>query len=179
MSLGLENLNLGLSVCMNNDINDYKKMVDNYYIIGYKLCESITKLDSSTNTSYIKFKYENNCGKLDIIEIEIEYSNIKIIALNSYHIPNNILPNKFKNVSNVSKYNFEDLYKLYDYVSEPNNINKISMFSIKIIENDKMFTITDKRYNIYLLSDEIKTESNYLPSKCIIKNFIKNILVPL
>ena len=63
-----------------------------------------------------------------------------------------------------------------DYVNEDANKKKISKYNIKIIENDKIFTINDEKYNILKLEDNIQSDKEYLQIDITIKSLISNIL---
>jgi len=65
-----------------------------------------------------------------------------------------------------------------NYINDNENKTKISKLFIKIIENDKVFTITDSKFNIYKLDDMITSDSEYLNYKCTIQSLINHILIP-
>jgi hypothetical protein len=153
----------------NTDIDNYKKMVNDYYLIGYKWNDILKSVITKSNKQFMKFtKASRNI--LETIDVEVLYPYFKIINLTVYIFP----------VNDLTSYNgsYEDNLAMMNYINDNENKKKISKLFIKIIENDKIFTITDNRYNIYKLDDIITSDNEYLHYKCTIQSLISHILLP-
>lgn len=149
-------------------LNDYKGMVTDYCLIGYKLKGNLELITSKSNKQFLKL---NKVGKtiVEIIDVEVVYPYFKIINLTVYILP---LPNlTMYNINNPEHCNV-----IMDYVNENANKKKMSKYNIKIMENDKIFTINDGKYNILKLEDTIQSDKEYLQIDITIKVMISNIL---
>jgi hypothetical protein len=154
------------------DIEDYKTLVDKYYLIGYKWTNEIEKIISIVNNKFMKLT--NSIVKtLETIDVSVSYPHFKIVKLNFYLLH---LDNSF---SNYDSNNYKHNQIILDYVYNKINKDKINKISINIVENDKIFTINDDKFNIYTLDDVILVENKYynfskkIKIKTIISNFIE------
>jgi hypothetical protein len=133
------------------EVLDYDAMVNNFYLIDYKWVDnmSINKPNIKNN----KFmKYCDASKKLEIIEIDVMYPHFKIINFTVYLLPL-FNPAVYENTT-INGY-LNNNQKVIKYINDITMHDKLSKFSIKIIENDKIFTITDEKYNIYKITDYI------------------------
>ena len=129
------------------DIETYKTMINKYYLIGYKWKDNILPMVSLPNKQFMKFN-----KTIETIDVLVAYSYFKIVNINIYYIEANSNNN---NANNIEKYN----KMILDFITNKNqdsneNKDKIKQISIKIIENDKIFTISDDNYNIFSIDNE-------------------------
>jgi hypothetical protein len=152
------------------NINDYRVMMKDYYLIGYKWNELLQNIITKANKQFMKFT-KTSLNILETIDVDVIYPFFKIVNLTIYILP----------VTDLTSYNnnsYEDNLEMVNYINDNENKKKISKLYIKIIENDKIFTITDNNYNIYKLDDYITSDEEYLYYKCTIKSLINNIILP-
>jgi hypothetical protein len=149
-------------------LNDYKGMVADYCLFGYKWKGNLELATSKSNKQFLKL---SKTGKniLEIIDVKVVYPYFKIINLTVYILP--LLDLTAYNSNNPEHCNI-----MIDYVNEDVNKKKMSKYNIKIIENDKIFTINDEKYNILKLEDHIQSDKEYLQIDITIKSLISNIL---
>jgi len=149
-------------------IDDYKKMVNDYCLIDYKWKDNLESITSKSNKKFLKL---NKVGKniLEIIDVDIVYSFFKIINLIVFILP-------LHDLTEYNSNNPEHCSIMIDYVNEDINKKKMSKYHIKIIENDKIFTINDEKYNVLKLEDNIQSDKEYLQIDISIKSLIINIL---
>lgn len=149
-------------------LNDYNKMVSDYCLIGYKWKDNLELITSKSNKQFLKL---NKVGKniLEIIDVDIVYPFFKIINLFVFILP-------LHDLTAYNSNNPEHCSIMIDYVNEDINKKKMSKYHIKIIENDKIFTINDEKYNILKLEDNIQSDKEYLQIDITIKSLISNIL---
>jgi hypothetical protein len=160
------------------NMEDYKKFVDKYYLIGYKWKDNISKIISISNMQFMKFI--NSVNKIvQTIDVSVAYPHFKIVKLNIYLFPQHI-DNYITNIfSNYDSRNIQHNQLILDYINNDINKDKINKISINIIENDTIFTINDDKYNIYSLDDNItinnKHQNNHknIKIKKLISNFIE------
>ncbi len=141
-----------------------------YYLIGYKWNELLQNIITKANKQFMKFT-KTSLNILETIDVDVIYPFFKIVNLTIYILP----------VTDLTSYNnnsYEDNLEMVNYINDNENKKKISKLYIKIIENDKIFTITDNNYNIYKLDDYITSDEEYLYYKCTIKSLINNIILP-
>ena len=141
-----------------------------YYLIGYKWNELLQNIITKANKQFMKFT-KTSLNILETIDVDVIYPFFKIVNLTIYILP----------VTDLTSYNnnsYEDNLEMVNYINDNENKKKISKLYIKIIENDKIFTITDNNYNIYKLDDYITSDGEYLYYKCTIKSLINNIILP-
>ena len=149
-------------------LNDYKGMVADYCLFGYKWKGNLELATSTSNKQFLKL---SKTGKniLEIIDVKVVYPYFKIINLTVYILPADTLIAYNSN-------NPEHCNIMIDYVNEDINKKTVCKYSIKITENDKIFTITDEKYNILKLEDNIQSDKEYLQIDITIKSLISNIL---
>ena len=149
---------------------EYKALIDKYYLIGYKWKNDIEKMLSIPNKQFMKF-VNTNVRTLETIDVSVAYPHFKIITLNFYLLPPD-------NPDNNPDNNIDDNHGILNYINNEANKDKISNISIKIVENDKIFTISDDKFNIYGLNDTIQIENKYYNFKKIIgiKKLISNFI---
>jgi hypothetical protein len=149
-------------------LNDYKGMVADYCLFGYKWKGNLELATSKSNKQFLKL---SKTGKniLEIIDVKVVYPYFKIINLTVYILPADTLIAYNSN-------NPEHCNIMMDYVNEDINKKTVCKYSIKITENDKIFTITDEKYNILKLEDNIQSDKEYLQIDITIKSLISNIL---
>jgi hypothetical protein len=152
------------------NIDNYRVIVNDYYLIGYKWNDTLKSIITKSNKQFMKFT-KTSRNILETIDVEVLYPYFKIINLTVYILPVNDL-------TSYNNYSYEDNLAMMNYINDNENKKKISKFYIKIIENDKVFTITDNRFNIYKLDDFITSDSDYLHYKCTIRSLINHILLP-
>ena len=149
-------------------LDDYKGMVADYCLIGYKWKGNLESIISKSNKQFLKL---SKTGKniLEIMDVEVAYSFFKIVNLTVYILP-------LHDLATYNCYNPDHCIAIMDYVNDDINKKQISKYNIKIIENDKIFTINDDKYNILKLEDNIKSDKEYLQIDITIKSLISNIL---
>ena len=152
------------------NINYYRTMVKDYYLIGYKWNNTLKNIINKSNKQFMKFT-KTSRNILETIDVEVLYPYFKIINLTVYILP-------VDDLTSYNNYSYEDNLAMMNYINDNENKKKISKLFIKIIENDKVFTITDSKFNIYKLDDIITSDSEYLHYKCTIQSLINHILVP-
>ena len=149
-------------------LNDYKGMVADYCLFGYKWKGNLELATSKSNKQFLKL---SKTGKniLEIIDVKVVYPYFKIINLTVYILP-------LLDLTEYNSNNPEHCNIMMDYVNEEINKKKMSKYNIKIVENDKIFTINDEKYNILKLEDNIQSDKEYLQIDITIKSLISNIL---
>jgi len=149
-------------------LNDYKGMVADYCLFGYKWKGNLELATSKSNKQFLKL---SKTGKniLEIIDVKVVYPYFKIINLTVYILP-------LHDLTDYNSNNPEHCNIMMDYVNEEINKKKMSKYNIKIVENDKIFTINDEKYNILKLEDNIQSDKEYLQIDITIKSLISNIL---
>jgi len=152
------------------NINYYRTMVKDYYLIGYKWNNTLKNIITKSNKQFMKFT-KTSRNILETIDVEVLYPYFKIINLTVYILP-------VDDLTSYNNYSYEDNLAIMNYINDNENKTKISKLFIKIIENDKVFTITDSKFNIYKLDDMITSDSEYLNYKCTIQSLINHILIP-
>jgi hypothetical protein len=145
-------------------------MVKDYYLIGYKWNNTLKNIITKSNKQFMKFT-KTSRNILETIDVEVLYPYFKIINLTVYILP-------VDDLTSYNNYSYEDNLAIMNYINDNENKTKISKLFIKIIENDKVFTITDSKFNIYKLDDMITSDSEYLNYKCTIQSLINHILIP-
>lgn len=123
---------------------------------------------NNTNRQYIKL---TKTGKniLESIDIQVEYPYFKIVNLTVYILQ----------LCDLTTYNSnfpEQNITMLKYINNIENKKFISKYNIKITENDKIFTITDNKFNILKLEDIVYSDSEYLATEIKVKYLISNIL---
>jgi len=141
-----------------------------YYLIGYKWNNTLKNIITKSNKQFMKFT-KTSRNILETIDVEVLYPYFKIINLTVYILP-------VDDLTSYNNYSYEDNLAIMNYINDNENKTKISKLFIKIIENDKVFTITDSKFNIYKLDDMITSDSEYLNYKCTIQSLINHILIP-
>ncbi len=152
------------------NINYYRTMMKDYYLIGYKWNNTLKNIITKSNKQFMKFT-KTSRNILETIDVEVLYPYFKIINLTVYILP-------VDDLTSYNNYSYEDNLAIMNYINDNENKTKISKLFIKIIENDKVFTITDSKFNIYKLDDMITSDSEYLNYKCTIQSLINHILIP-
>ena len=150
------------------NINEYKNLVSQYYFIGYKWKGILNTCILQSYKPYIKLN-KTGSNILESIEVLVEYPYCKIVNLTVYILP----------LHDLSTYNSsfpEHNIGMLNYINNIENKKKITKYNIKIIENDKIFTITDNKYNILKLNTLISSVEGYLPIDISVKYLITNIL---
>ena len=149
-------------------LDDYKSMVADYCLIGYKWKGNLESITLKSNKQFLKL---NKTGKniLEIMDVEVAYQFFKIVNLTVYILP-------LHDLSRYNCHNPDHCITIMDYVNDDINKKQISKYNINIIENDKIFTINDDKYNILKLEDNIQSDKEYLQIDIPIKLLISNIL---
>jgi hypothetical protein len=63
---------------------------------------------------------------------------------------------------------------MLNYINNEASKDKITKISIKIVENDKIFTVMDDNFNIYKINDTIQiNNTKNIKIKMLISNFIE------
>lgn len=146
------------------EIKEYKEMVDEYCFFNYKWISDISELFHNPKKNFMRFGKTNN-DILEVISFEVIKPNFKIIKLTTYKINND-----FDNIINKS------IDNIYKYANDNLNKDKINKFTIKIIENDKTFSITDCKYNILKMRDIVKSDNEYQEGGMDVEDLVKYIL---
>lgn len=155
-----------------NYIETYKTYINKYYLIGYRWKDEIIPMLSVPNKEFMKFTNNiDGISMLETINVLVAYSYFKIISIDLYQIENDLI-----NTYNSNSLEHNQL--ILNYINNEANMNKIKKISIKITENDKIFTISDGNYNIYSIED-IKNNSltNSLKSiSALVDNYLERII---
>lgn len=146
------------------EITKYKEMVEEYCFYNYKWITDISELFHNPRKNFMRFGNTNN-DILEVISFEVIKPHFKIIKLTIYKINND-----FDNIINKS------IDNIYKYTNDNINKDKINKFTIKIIENDKTFSITDCKYNIFKMQDVVKSNNEYQDGRMVIADLVKYIL---
>ena len=141
---------------------------NNGTLLGNTLLGNNGTLLGNTNRQYIKL---TKTGKniLESIDIQVEYPYFKIVNLTVYILQ----------LCDLTTYNSnfpEQNITMLKYINNIENKKFISKYNIKITENDKIFTITDNKFNILKLEDIVYSDSEYLATEIKVKYLISNIL---
>jgi hypothetical protein len=150
------------------NLDNYKDMILDYYLVGYKWKDNLETITLKSNKEFVKL---NKTGKhfLEIITVDVVYPYFKIVNLNVYILPLDYII--LYNCNNPEEYN-----AIIDYINKDINKNKISKYNIKIIENDKIISINDDKFNILKLEDNIKSDKEYLQIDISVQSLINNVL---
>ena len=145
-------------------LETHKTMIDKYYLIGYKWVDNIVSMVSTPNKQFMKFtktKAKDKKAMLETIDVLVAYPYFKIVSINIYQFDLECIK-KYNSVfigDSISN-NAENNQIILDYINNEANNDKIKKNSFKIIENDKIFSISDDNYNIYSIKDVEKISLN-------------------
>lgn len=148
---------------------DYKVMIDKYYLIGYKWKDNLEKMVSTPNKQFLKFT-NTNVRTLETIDVSVAYPYFKIVNLNFYLLPHSNIDNYLDNIiDNIihNNNNIDHNQVMLNYINNEASKDKITKISIKIIENDEIFTVMNDNFNIYKINSTIQINCKY-------HNFNKN-----
>jgi hypothetical protein len=154
---------------------DYKVMIDKYYLIGYKWKDNLEKMVSIPNKRFMKFT-NANVRTLETIDISVAYPYFKIVNLNFYLLPPSNIDNNLDNIIDniIDNNNIDHNQVMLNYINNEASKDKITKISIKIVENDKIFTVMDDNFNIYKINDTIQiNNTKNIKIKMLISNFIE------
>lgn len=139
---------------------DYKKLVEEYCIFGYKWN---SKVKNHILKPYRKTKQFYKIIKpntLDIIEVNVIYSYFKIITLTRL-----VLSEKINLFQSTPEIIMQILMDNKDIKTNDTNLENGHRFKyikyrykIKICENNDVLTILDDLYNNYKISDKINSD---------------------
>lgn len=136
-----------------------KNLINESYYFGYKWKDSLERLTNYTHSGHMyKLINNENFYILNKLNTYVAMENFKIISIDILMCSKK--QNEIKLLSNYQ----DNISIVESYMLDENNKNKVIKYTLKILENESIFSVMDSNYNLIKHNELI--ESSYIDGYC-------------